>query len=128
MIHFGNTKRMKGFSLANREGCAPGRVKSARDRQELEITIVGTCCHAYGDKESRPLLICYLRKCHFWSLCILQLIPLNDKGFSVLPSLRSLLPFKKRKNTSCFSDIWVSENKLFWVIGLIIHLRWGEQP
>lgn len=53
MIQVGNTKRMKGFSLANGEGCAPGHVKSTRDRQELKITIVGTCCHAYGDKESR---------------------------------------------------------------------------
>lgn len=49
MIQLGNTKRMKSFG----EGCAPGHVQSARDGQELKITIVGTCCHAYGDKESR---------------------------------------------------------------------------
>lgn len=60
-------------------------------------------------KSAAPLLICYLRKCHFWSLCILQLIPLNDKGSSVLPPPSR----RKRKVSSCFSDIWVSENSLF---------------
>jgi len=80
-------------------------------------------------KKADPLLICYLRKCRFWSLCILQLIPLNDKGLSVLLSPCSLLPpKKKRKIASCFGDIWVSETRLFWVTGLIIRLRWGEQP
>lgn len=56
-------------------------------------------------KKADPLLICYLGKCHFWSLCVSQLIPLNDKGFSVRPSPRSLLPLQekeKKKNLALF--------------------------